>query len=455
MGDEGVSGESGVDARLDPSPESVEPEAFATELPHETSPSLWRNRPYTALLAGETVAAVGVEIAQVAIPIIAVTYLVATEFQIGVLGMAEGIAFLILALPVGAWVDRVSRRKVMIGANLVRACAMAMVPILYFSDMLNVPQLVAIAFVISAAAVFFDTAYMSIVPGLVARDQLNDANSRLQISSETARAAGPGLGGVLAKVISAAWLPLAATFGYLVSAIAIWRIPADEPPPRAHDARLRTEISEGVSFVFRNRYIRPVVLSTTVSNLFGTIAYTMLPVLLLRYLDLGPAAYGLMLTLTSIGGIAGAFSAPWFARKFGDGHAIAVTYFVASAPMFLIASSFWMPRQAAIIVLAIAGFWGVAGIVSFNVVQVSMRQRQCPPRMLARMTASIRMLIWGVGPLGALLSGIIATHLGLASAFWIGAIGESLGVLFLILSPLWKLRDVPDPEWMADEAQSA
>jgi predicted MFS family arabinose efflux permease len=128
-----------------------------------------------------------------------------------------------------------------------------------------------------------------------------------------------------------------------------------------------------------------------------------------------------------------------------------MTYLFASPPLFLMAASFWMPRTLAIIVVAIAGFWGVMGIVAFNVVQVSMRQKQSPPRMLARMTASIRMLIWGVGPLGALLSGIVATKLGLAAAFWIGAIGETAGVLFLLLSPLWRLRDVPDPEWLLEE----
>jgi len=439
-----------VTEQIDPTPESAEPEGFATEIPHGGT-SLWRNRPYMALLTGETVAAVGVEIAQVAIPIIAVTYLVASEFQIGVLGMAEGIAFLLLSLPVGAWVDRVSRRRVMIGANIVRGLAMAMVPILYFSDVLDVPKLMAIALVISAAAVFFDTAYMSIVPALVPREQLGDANSRLQITAETARAAGPGLGGLLAKFISAAWLPLAATFGYLISALAIWRIPTDEPPPRAHDSKFRTEIREGIEFVFRNKYIRPVVLSTTASNLFGTIAYTMIPVLLLRELGLGPAAYGLMLTISSIGGIAGAFSAPWWAKRFGEGHSIPATYIFASVPLFLMAASFWMPRSAAIIVVAIAGFWGVMGIVAFNVVQVSMRQKQSPPRMLARMTASIRTLIWGVGPIGAFLSGIVATHWGLASAFWIGAVGETLGLIFLVASPLWRLRKVPDPDWMAEE----
>ena len=87
------------DDRLDPTPESAEPEGFVTELSdltaqNDNEPSLWRNRPYVALLTGETVAAVGVEIAQVAIPIIAVSYLVATEFQVGLLGTAEGIAFL-------------------------------------------------------------------------------------------------------------------------------------------------------------------------------------------------------------------------------------------------------------------------------------------------------------------------------------------------------------------------
>jgi predicted MFS family arabinose efflux permease len=407
-----------------------------------------------ALLTGETVAAVGVEVAQVAIPIIAVTYLVASEFEIGVLGMAEGIAFLLLSLPVGAWVDRVSRRRVMIGANIVRALAMATIPVLWFSGMLDVPQLMGIALTISAAAVFFDTAYMSIVPALVPREQLGDANSRLQITSETARAAGPGLGGVLAKVFSAAWLPLAATFGYLVSAFAIWRIPTDEPPARKHDSKFLHEIREGIEFVFRNKYIRPVVLSTTASNLFGTIAYTMIPVLLLRQLELGPAAYGLMLTISSVGGIVGAFTAPWWSKRFGEGHSIVMTYIFASVPLFLMAASFAMPRTAAIIVVAVAGFWGVAGIVAFNVVQVSMRQKQSPPRMLARMTASIRTLIWGVGPLGALFSGIVATQWGLASAFWIGATGEALGLLFLVFSPLWRLRTVPDPDWMADEEAS-
>lgn len=406
-------------------------------------PSLWRNRPYMSLLTGETIQGFGVEIAQVAIPIIAVTYLVASESQVGMLAAAEGVAFLLLSLPVGAWVDRVSRRKVMIWANVARAIVMAAIPALWFTDVLSVNWLMVGALLISMAAVCFDMAYMSIVPSLVPHDQLDVANSRLQTTAETARAAGPGIGGLLAKAISAAWLPLAATAGYLASAWSIWRIPADEPPPRAHDASFVTEIREGLSFVFRHPFIRPLVLSTATSNLFGNVAYAMFPILLLRHLGLGPFSYGLVLTAGAVGGIAGALVGPRFIRRFGEGHAIPMSYIIGSIPMFLTAASFFLPRHPAIIVVAISAFFGTAGIVAFNVVQVSMRQRQCPPRMLGRMTASIRTVIWGVGPIGAIASGIVATHWGLATAFWIGATGNAAGVLFLAFSPLWRMREVP------------
>lgn len=412
-------------------------------MPAASLPSLWRNRPYMALLTGETVQGFGVEIAQVAIPIIAVTYLVASEFEMGLLAAAEGLAFLVLSLPVGAWVDRLSRRAVMMWANATRALVMAAVPVLWFTGVLEIHWLMVGALVMSAAAVFFDMAYMSIVPTLVHRDQLDVANSRLQTTAEAARAAGPGLGGLLARVIAPPLLPLAATLGYLASAFSIWRIPADQKPQRLSDASLVKEMKEGLRFVFHHPFIRPLVISTAVSNLFGNIAFAMFPILLLRELELDPAIYGLVLTAGSLGGIVGALSAPWFIRRFGEGHAVPVTYLAASIPPFLMVAAFYLPRELAIVSVALAGFTGLAGIVAFNVTQVSMRQRQCPERLLGRMTASIRFVIWGVAPIGALLSGLVATHWGLSTAFWIGAVGELLGVFFLILSPLWRMGVVP------------
>lgn len=411
--------------------------------PPETPVSLWRNRPYMALLTGETVGAVTVEIAQVAWPIIAVTYLAATELQIGLLGMAEGTAFLLLSLPVGAWVDRVSRRKVMVGANIARALTMATVPTLWILGVLEVHWLLVIALAMSASQVFFDMAYMSIVPSLVPHEQLGEANARLQMTNEVARAAGPGLGGLLARAVSAPLLPVSATVGYLVSAFAIWRIPADEPPPRAHDSSMIAEIREGLSFVFRHPFIRPVVTSTAVSNAFAAMAFTMFPVLVLREMEVGPALWGLILTCGSLGGIAGALIAPWFARTFGDGHAIPMAYLLNGVIFLTPVVVFHIPRVPGIVLLAVAMFFGVASIVTFNVVQVTMRQRQCPPRLIGRMTASIRFVIWGIGPLGALAAGLVAQTWGIEVAFWIGGLGNLAGLSLLVASPLWRMRDVP------------
>lgn len=436
---------------IDPRPGEAEPAEVVTDAsdlakasgPPPGTPSLWRNRPYMALLTGETVGNVAVEIAQVAWPIIAITYLAATELEIGILGMAEGIAFLLLSLPVGAWVDRVSRRAVMVAANVVRALTMAAIPTLWLLGALEVHWLMVIALVMSGAQVFFDMAYMSIVPSLVPDHQLNEANSRLQMTNEVARAAGPGLGGVLAKAITAPLLPIFATVGYLVSAISIWRIPADEPPPRVHETTLRREIADGLGFVFHHPFIRPVVVATAVSNLFSSVAFTMFPVLVLRHFEVGPIGWGLLLTAGSIGGILGALAAPWFARRFGAGHAIPVTYIVNAVSFVLPILTFHLPRAAALAVLTLSMVVGLFSIVSFNVVQVTMRQKQCPPRMIGRMTASIRVVIWGIGPLGALLSGVVAEHWGLEPAFWIGGIGNALGLLILMASPLWRMGDVP------------
>ena len=414
----------------------------APEDPTDT-PSLWRNRPYVALLTGETVGNVAVEIAQVAWPIIAVIYLAATELEIGILGMAEGLAFLILGLPVGAWVDRLSRRAVMITANVVRAVTMAVIPLMWVTGTLEIHWLMVVAFAMSVAQVFFDTAYLSMVPALVPSRQLAEANSRLMMTNEVARGAGPGLGGLLARVVSAPLLPIAATVGYLISAFAIWRIPTDEPPPRERDSTLVGEIREGISFVFRHPFIRPVALSAATSNLFGAIGFTMMPVLVLRELGADTLVWGLFLSAGAVGGIVGAFAAPALARRFGDGHGIGVAYLIEIIAFAMPIAVFYTDRMTAFVILFVSSFVAVFGIVAYNILQVTMRQQQCPPRMIGRMTASLRTLIWGIGPLGALLSGIIAETAGLATAFWIAGIGNAFGILFVIFSPLWKMREVP------------
>lgn len=429
------------DARVTTEPE--EPRRDAAEPVEEELPSIWRNRAFVQLFTGETVGAVGVEIAQVAMPIIAVTYLAATEVQIGYLTMVEGLAFLALSLPVGAWVDRVSRRKVLIGANIVRAVAMAMVPVLWFTGGLSVSTLWILALVLSGAQVFFDMAYLAIVPSIVDHRQLGHANSTLQTSAETARAAGPGIGGFLARFVAAPVLPFFATAGYLISAFNVWRLPSDEPAPREHGSRIVDEIREGFTFVWRHPLIRPLLISTAMFNLFGSVMWTMFPVLLLRSLGVSEATFGLIISATAVGGIVGAFSARYFVKVFGEGRSIAVAAGIEALLILPLLFVFAMPRTPAILMVTVTGFFSVMLVVVFNVVQVTMRQKQCPPALLGRMTASLRMVMWGVGPIGAFASGYIATWFGLTVNFSVALAGSIAAALVLFASPLGRLRDVP------------
>ncbi len=412
--------------------------------PAAPQPSLWRNRSYILLLSGETVSSFGAQIANVALPITAVTYLAATAFQVGLIGAAESAAFLFLALPAGAWVDRMSRRRVMIAANAVRAALLLLIPLAWAAGVLSVSWLIWIGLAIGLCRVFFDVAYMSIVPSLVPSAQLTDANSRLQATLEVANIGGPSAGGFLAKVISAPVLPLASVIGFLSSAFAVWRIP--EPPPVAPDGPrdLKREIREGVVFVRHHPLLSRVVYSAMVSNLFGTLSFTMFPVLILRELGLGPEVLGLLMTVSSLGAIGGALAGPVIARRLGEGHAIPVAAIIDGIAGFGTPIALLVPRSDAVWVLGVSGFIMLFGIVVFNIAQVSMRQRVCPPHLLGRMNATVRFAVWGVMPIASLLSGAIAQAIGLQATFWIGAIGVLLATGILVFSPLWGLKKVDD-----------
>ncbi len=409
-------------------------------------PSLWRNRPYVYLLSGETVSSFGAMIVHVALPITAVTYLAATEFQVGVIGAAESAAFLFLALPAGAWVDRVSRRRVMIAANVLRAALLGVIPLAWGLGVLSVGWLMWVALGVGTCRVFFDVAYMSIVPSLVPKKQLTEANSRLQATLEVANIAGPSAGGFLAKVVSAPVLPLASVVGFLSSAFAVWRIPEPRRVAATGARDLRAEIREGVSFVAHQPLVRPVAQAAMVSNFFGTISMTMFPVLALREFGMGPGVFGLIMTVGSVGAITGALLGPVLARRLGEGHAVPVTAIATGVASFLTPASTLVPRALAPYALGVGSFLLMVSIVAFNIAQVSIRQRVCPTRLLGRMNATFRFAVWGIMPIASLLSGAIASAIGLHATFWLGAFGELLSTAFVVFSPLWRLAAVVDVE---------
>ncbi|HEY8295207.1 MAG TPA: MFS transporter, partial [Micrococcaceae bacterium] len=322
-------------------------------------------------------------------------------------------------------------------------------------------HLYVVAGAVGVATVFFDVSYQSYIPILIPGSAVADANSKLESTAQVSRIAGPGAGGFLLTVITAPALFIGEALGYLASAVFLWRTRDSEQPVASEDRRpLVSEIREGLSFVVRHPLISRIVLCTAGLNLFSAITYTMFPVLVLRQLDLGAAGLGLILSVGSLGGLLGAFSAVPISRKIGEGTLIPVSALVSVAFVMLVpVAALVHQRGTSLVLLMVSEFGFSFAVLAYNIMQVTMRQRVCPPRLLGRMNASIRFVVYGVMPLSALISGLLAQYLGLVPTLWIGAIGGLPAVASVVFSPLRKMKKLPDSQAgqpdAADDPESA
>ncbi|MDA8297551.1 MAG: MFS transporter [Actinomycetota bacterium] len=402
---------------------------------------MWQHRDFLRLWGGESISDLGSQISMLALPILAVRTLHASTFSVGLLSAAGTLAFLLIGLPAGALVDRMARRGLMIAADLGRAAALASIPLAAGLGALTMTQLYLVALTLGVLTVFFDVAYQSYVPGLVAPGEVVAANAKLSSSSQVAQVAGPGAAGGLIQAIGA---PLAMAFdaaSFGLSALALRSIRTREvaPPPKPARRRLREEIAEGVGFVARHEILRALTATTATANFFSAVITAVEVVFLVRALHTPPGIVGLLFAGIGVGGLVGALAAARIATRLGGARAVLVG---AGATVAGLAIPLSGPGLG---LMAFGLGYGVSavGIVVYNITQVSYRQRLCPPELLGRMNATIRFVAWGALPLGALAGGTLGTAIGLRPTLWIGALGQASAVGWLLASPLRSQRDFP------------
>lgn len=411
--------------------------------PPPRSPTLWRHRNFMRLWSGEAGAQFGAEFGGIAIPVLAVAILGANEWEVGLLGAAGTLAFLVVGLPAGAWVDRSLKRRVMMRANITRALAFGAIPILWAAGALQMWHLIVLAAIIGFAQVFFDVAYQSYIPVLVPRDRISDANGKLESTAQLAGVAGPGLGGLLLAVVQAPILLAATAITYLGSFVAIASIRDEEvPAPRDKRRPLWTEIVEGLAFVWNQRLLRSIAACTALTNFFASLLFTMLPLLVLRDLEISPALYGIALSVGAVGGLIGAVLAAPASERIGEGTVIPLSALLGVVGMVLFALMPVFP-SIAIALLMVGNAVTSVSVLVYNIAQVSFRQRICPVPLLGRMNASIRFVVWGVMPIAGVLSGVIATAIGIPALLWVATAGVLLAAGFVVASPLLGMRRLP------------
>ncbi|MFD0350384.1 MFS transporter [Kitasatospora aburaviensis] len=294
------------------------------DMPRPNPARLLGLRDFRLLLSGAVAAQVGSQVTLVALPLVAVVELDATPFQVGLLTAAETAAFLLVGLPAGAWLDRMRKLPVLIRADVVRCLAVGSIPPAAALGVLTMAQLYLVALVTGVATVFFDVAHQSFLPALLPRAHLVAGNGAIETVRSSAQVAGPGLGGGLVQLLGAPLAIVADAVGYLTSAVVLARIRAEEeaPPPPDPGRSLRTEIAEGVGFVLRHPLLRAIAAATAVSNLFAAVLMAVQTVFWVRVLDLSPAAIGVLLSVSAVGGLAGALCAGPLARRVGQARLI-------------------------------------------------------------------------------------------------------------------------------------
>jgi MFS family permease len=384
------------------------------------------------LLAATAVSRVGTQVSVIALPLAAVVVLNASTFEAGLLTAAETAAFLLIGLPAGVWVDRLGPRPIMLGADLVRAVIILSIPVAAALDLLTLPHLYLIAFVVGVATVLFDVGHLSYVPILVGRERLMAANSRIEAVDYTAFTVGPGLGGGLVQLLTAPVALVVDAASYVLSWLFVSRIRGRPTGSGGHE-RMWPQIRSGIDVVVRSPALRAVMVAGAMLMLFDTAWMAIQPVFLVREIGLPPVVYGVLLALGSAGGLAGALSADRVVRRFGMVRVLRLSFAITTPFMLLMP---FAEKDWRVLLYALGAFTSYFGAAVFNVAQVTLRQVVAPPDLLGRVNATMRFAMWGAMPLGGLAGGALGQVLGVRAALWVFALGTLAAAIPLVAAPL-------------------
>ncbi|MFI1013511.1 MFS transporter [Streptomyces sp. NPDC020965] len=404
--------------------------------------SPWRVRDFRTLFTATVLSNLAVNVGQVTIPLLAVLALDASPGEVGVLVTLMTLAFLVIGLPAGAWVDRMRHRRVLITAELTRAGLLASVPLAWWLDALTMGQLYAVVLLNGCATLFFDVASQSVLPGMVGREALVRANASVVSLQAAGQIAGRGAGGGMVQLLTAPVAAVSLGILHLASALRLMSLRRTTPAPPERTVGLGAQIGEGVRHVLGNPELRALALAGALTNLGTQLINTLLPVLFVRELGLSAGVLGLYWAVGGIGIFLGARCARAFAARLGYGPAIVATGLCAAPAALLIPPL----DRGGWLCLAGAGWLLITFRIGVdNVLSVTLRQRQTPDPLLGRMNATFRFMLTGATAVGSALAGLIGELSGVRTALWAGAGILALACLPALFSPIRTRWEPPPP----------
>ncbi|HTJ36725.1 MAG TPA: MFS transporter [Dactylosporangium sp.] len=388
------------------------------------------------------VSSAGSAVSAVALPLTALTVLDASPVEMGLIAAASYVAWLLIGMPAGVIVQRLPLRAAQVGADLVRAAAVASIPVCWYFGVLTVAQLIAVALLVSLANVIFVVANATFLPMIVPPERLHARNSLNSATDASTQLGGPSVGGLLVQALGPVPTLLVDAVSYLASAAMLRTLPPRRASaPDAAAPPMRAMIREGWRFVTRHPIMGPGMWTATAVNFVCGAQLALFPLYLVRDLHTPPGWAGALLAVEGAGTLAGAALTPRFTARAGTARALVVAAFVALLGAMIIPVG---TAGAAYATFVLGNVVFAAGVVVLSVTTRTYRQLASPPELLPRVVATVRFVSWGAIPVGGVLAGLLADAAGARVALFAFAAATALAPLALLRSPIRRLRDLDD-----------
>ncbi len=406
-------------------------------------PSLWRHREFVKLWSAYTISRLGSEVTLIALPLTAVLVLGAGATETGLLVAIRTAPAIFPGPFIGAWVDRRTRRPIMVVANIGSAIAIGSIPVAAALGGLSMPQLYLASFATGLLGLFVDVSRSALMPSLVGRDRLVGANSQMQASNAFAQIAGPSLGGTLVQAISA---PAAMAFdaaSFLVSAAILGTLRLRETVhPAREGRRIWHDVLEGLAFVRRQDLLFRSIVAIGLANIEWFAVMAVLVVYATDELHMPPALLGLALAAVGPATLIGAAVAAPMVARFGLGRVLIVALLFETVSRLVLPFAAGSPAQVAIVVgftQALVGFTEALWFVGLRTLQQSLT----PDRLLGRVGSAVTFISLAVAPPAAFAAGLLGDTIGLRPTLLAAGVIAALAFLYLLASPIRDLRGVP------------
>jgi len=396
---------------------------------------LLRNLVYRRLWTSILISSLGGQITLLALPLTAAVLLHASPTQMGLLTAMELVPFGLFSLPAGVWLDRVRKLPVYIVGELTLAVAVGSVPLAHWMGWLGMPWLYFVGFLLGTVYTIAGSASQIVLTQVVSRDRLVEAHAKNALASSGAEVAGPGVAGVLIKLLGAPLALAVDAMLVLTSAFILRGIRVQEQLVKKSGADFWRDLKEGLAFVRRNALLVSLASAVGCWQFANQSAQVVQILYATRELGLSSHSVGLSYVALGVGTVLASVFGHRISRRVGPGPCLVLGFASCGVGWLMLAL---LPKG----VIGVAGFafmlftFGVGAVLIF-INFLSLRQSVTPAPMLGRMTSTMRWLILIPAGPGALIGGWLGEHVSLRAALAFAGVGA-----LLLAGLAWQVRAI-------------